>query len=558
MRLLPNQNVLGIAVGERSLRLAEVGPSRTARGRWEVRRVAEFVPATGPGAAGGGGAGEPLPAAAGDAEKSGAEFARFLRDNGFTAPRAVVGVPARWLVAREKELPPSSPEQAADVLRLQAERSFSSELGDLAYDYAGVPDPATATNVLLVAMPRRQLDRVVQLVKAAGRDVAAVVPTTLALAAAPAGEGTDKGGGDGLLLSVTADAVELVARAGGVPRLLRHLSVRGPDLVSRNGTRAAAVAALAGEIKRALAVMPGAKPQGPGRPLHLWDGVGLGEQETTSLGQQLGTEIRPHSGLGGMRMAPAGPAPLPAAADTVRFAPAAALALAGTVRQPGLVDFLHPRLAAPVKRRVGRASVWAAAVGATAVIALLALWLDVRSREAALADLQSRLVAMRPDLESAEAKTERVRTARGWFGEGRTPVLECLREVTLAFPDGEPVYVTSLTFREDRKGQLVGRAPNQSSVLAVMDGLKTSKKFSGVELVDMRNAGGGSREVSFSLSFVFADEADAARATAAPPTPPARPLPRAGGSAGAPLTPRTPAPRNTREGGADRPVTSDQ
>src|SRR5688572_30320945 len=135
MKLLSKNSFLGIAVGDRSITVAEVVPARGSRDRWEARRVAEFVPPQPP-------AGDSAAGAAAAAPESGEAFGRFLRDNGFTPARAVVGVPARWLVAREREVPPASPDQAAEILRMQAERLFSAELGDVSVDYAGAPDPA--------------------------------------------------------------------------------------------------------------------------------------------------------------------------------------------------------------------------------------------------------------------------------------------------------------------------------------------------------------------------------------------------------------------------------
>ena len=254
MKWTGKHSFLGVAVGERSITVAEVAPARRRRRGWEA------APRRGVPAAGAKRAGTDKDAAATEA------FTRFLREHGFAASRAVVGVPARWLVAREREVPPSSPEQAAEVLRMQAERLFSAELGELAVDYAGTADPSEPRGVLLMAMPKRQLERVVRLVEAAGREVAAVMPSTLALADAVAGEsGANGGNADGLVLSLGGDAVELSAHRGGAPRLLRHLPVRGPDLACQNGTRAAAVSSLAGEIRRTVAMMPtGPRPDGAG------------------------------------------------------------------------------------------------------------------------------------------------------------------------------------------------------------------------------------------------------------------------------------------------------
>ena len=65
----------------------------------------------------------------------------------------MIGIPAKWLVVKSKELPPADPALAADMLRLGAEGEFSSELRDLVYDYAGQPSAAKSQTVLLMATP---------------------------------------------------------------------------------------------------------------------------------------------------------------------------------------------------------------------------------------------------------------------------------------------------------------------------------------------------------------------------------------------------------------------
>jgi len=43
---------------------------------------------------------------------------QFLRRNHFSASRCVIGIGARWLVAREKLLPPTSPDLLAGALSI--------------------------------------------------------------------------------------------------------------------------------------------------------------------------------------------------------------------------------------------------------------------------------------------------------------------------------------------------------------------------------------------------------------------------------------------------------
>src|SRR5205814_9150368 len=103
-------SVLGLAVGERSIIAAEIS---IGRDRKQVKRTAAFI--------------FPADASLEKPEELGTSLAQFLRQNNFSTSRAVIGVPARWLMARDKDIPPATPEAAASTLRLQAERRSSAE-----------------------------------------------------------------------------------------------------------------------------------------------------------------------------------------------------------------------------------------------------------------------------------------------------------------------------------------------------------------------------------------------------------------------------------------------
>src|SRR5438477_5933290 len=163
--ILRSNNFLGVSLGDRSIACAEVavnGPRKI------VRRMTTF----------------PLtpelsldkPAALGQA------LAAFLRQHKFSASRAVVGIPAKWLIALEKEIPPSGEEQARGILLLQAERLAVAESGDMVFDYSGKPDPKAPNKVLLVGCLRQRLDQIEAIFDAAGISVQAITSSTLTLA----------------------------------------------------------------------------------------------------------------------------------------------------------------------------------------------------------------------------------------------------------------------------------------------------------------------------------------------------------------------------------------
>ena len=208
--ILRSSTFLGIAVGDRTIGCAEVSSSA---GRRAVRKAATLT--------------LPPGMTLDTPEAVGAALKAFLRENGFTSSRAVVGVPAKWLIARENEVPPADREQVRSMLALAAERLSAAESSDLVFDYAGQIDasPAGPRRVLLVAMLKNRLDQLDKAMDAAGVSVAAVTSTALVLA-----ETARQSGQDLPMLMLGRQGAEMVLHHAGTPRVLRHLSV-----VAQNG-----------------------------------------------------------------------------------------------------------------------------------------------------------------------------------------------------------------------------------------------------------------------------------------------------------------------------------
>jgi hypothetical protein len=318
------------------------------------------------------------------------------------------------------------------------------------------------------------------------------MPSTLALANA--------GQSDGLVLNLSGDSVELSASRDGAPRLLRHLPVRGNDFVSTNGARDVAVSSLAGEIRRTVAMMP--RRDAGSETLHLWDGVGLDVDDARSIASQAGASARTADVASLGLSTPTGH---DTSGDTIaRFAPALALAVAGAKPHRGAVDFLHPRLAAPRKRRIGRRAAWAIGIAGVAALVLLLLWVDVRMTESSLASIRQRLDSDAPRIQNAAHTLDRISAARGWYGDGRPAVLDCLREITDAFPDGgEAIYVRKFSLPESRQGQIIGNSPNRALVVDLVDRMNANKNFADARTDYTLDAGGTSNEVTFSISFTY-------------------------------------------------------
>jgi outer membrane murein-binding lipoprotein Lpp len=490
---LMGHTFLGLSVGERRITAAEV----TVRAdRREVRKVTEFA--------------MPPELSWAEPEKLGDALRQHLRLNHFSASRAIVGVPARWIIAQEKELPPSSPAIAANMLRLQAERLFSLEPGDLVFDYAGQPDSRNPTRVMLVAITRHRLEAIQRMADAAGLSLLAVTPSALALAAA-------QGGASGPVLAVWPDGAELAVRGEGLPRILRHLPVAA--VAVQGGASSRDVSALGSEVLRVVALFP--QNGGGDRCLTMWDAAGLGDEAARVLGNRIGMTVSRHEDLSSLGIAANGRQ----VGDMPRFAAAAALALVGAGRETG-VDFLHSRLAEPKVRRISRRTAWLTLGGLALAAAIGWLLIDVQGYNSQIAAFDAERAQRAEQLKAAERVAARVTHAENWY-RLRAHYLECLLDITRAFPP-DRVFVTLLVLRERQpqtgrgaapqpqamvyRGELQGRAADAGGPAAVARNMQEMqigdtgrKKFPMVSLGRVTDIAQSS-EKQFTITFEYQPE----------------------------------------------------
>jgi len=484
---LRSSGFLGLSLGDRMVACAEVS---VAGGRRVARRLATFhVPQ---------GMSVDKPEALGQA------LATFLRDNGFAASRAVVGFPAKWLIAMERDVPPAGDEEARAMLRLQAERLAVSENGEVVFDFVGEPDASGPNRFLLVGVLRQRMEQVERVLGAAGLSAAAYTSSALALAKV-AGNAAD---GNTPMLVLGRQGAEMVWRnAGGTPRMLRHVSV-----IAANGHGPVSVAPLGSELGRAVSLTRG-NGTPASREMILWDGVGLTSDQVSELSTRSGLSVRPGDVLASLGLE-AAPDAIAAGDDGGHtpdadvFAPALALALAGTEHERLPIDFKRSRLTPPKQRRVGKGTTWAVVGGVVLALGLGGLYFAVEKRQREFNALEADLKGNVDRVKTAQAQVDRTNTARGYF-ETRPPVLDVLREISTLFRDDESIWITSVVAKDDKKVTLQGKADSDRTVRALLKRVKENPKFVDVKFggTQQNNEGTGtqrrSSEVTFSMTLSY-------------------------------------------------------
>jgi hypothetical protein len=468
---------LGLAFNDRGIACAEVAVSGDRR---TVRRMATFV--------------FTADHALEKPEATGAALAAFLREKRFTSSRAVAGVPARWLLASEKDLPPADKQQARAALQLHAERvAVGDSGGDVVFDYAGEANPQAASRVLLVGITRPALDRVQKILDSAGLSVAGI--TSIGLVIADAVSEADRDAG--LLLVGRAGAEMILRQSDGNPRVLRHVAV------SANGHGAPALAPLGAEIRRAVAMTNGT---GPLREMLLLDGVGFDPNQINELSTKAGIPLRDGDELKilGVSAESFSSAQSPAEkSEPIGFYfAAAALAIAGAQSDELPIDFSKSRLAPAKARRLSRNAVVGIIAAIVAIAGISVLYSKVSQQQAVLDDVREQIRKQEERTKPAATLVERVTIARGYY-DLRPKALESLRQLTSAFHDEDKIWVTSWNIHDNGKGTLQGKAADNETVLLLVDRLKKNPKFTTVQLTDSHPGDARTQEFIWSLNFTY-------------------------------------------------------
>lgn len=436
-----NKRVLGIAVGERSLLIAEVNAARSQSG---TKHATFSFPA-----------GLTLE----NSEELGRALGAFLRAKGFTATHAILGVPAKWLMLKTHSLPPVDEQNAQAILNLHSQSLAAAELGEMVFDIAGEYSDLKPSNVTLIGMPASWRGRLLNLAKAAGISVISITPSAMANFA---------GGGDcerALVLSIAADIAELAAFEGNRITFLRHLGCATP------------ITALAPDLRRSIAMLV----VGNDSPAEvtLCDETKLSEADRKAVGDAAGIAVVEHRR---------------GANDSI------ASALASLKDSRGGIDLLHPKLV-PVRRPIVNSRVmWAIATAAVITIIGILVYADLSGIQRDISHSDQRLAAMAPALKVARPFVANMQSIEG-YQRGRPISLACLGDITAMLPEGGPTYLTAFHLQGNTKGDLTGRAATDKDVVHLMDQFETSGRF--LDLNCKIEGKGSGSEITFSVTFTY-------------------------------------------------------
>jgi hypothetical protein len=425
---------------------------------------------------------DPLTAAP---ELVGREIRNQLDAAGVRERHCIVGVPLKWVLTAQTELPPLPEADAASLLQMEAERGFHSDLESLQLANSRSPLAGDKKFVLLAAIPNTHIGALEQVLAAAK-----LKPVSLGLGISalqlPANEKSD----GVLALAVGESNVGLQITAGGV------VALRGLEGAIENeaGRRTLVADVVTREARVTLGQLPG-ELNAKVKRIRIF-----GPKE---LAQQLADEME-------LRFEPMGLKVETVSAYTpdefgVTLPPEASLSGAFSLaagyltEQKPAFEFLPPKPTIieqfVTKYSSGRLRTTGAIAAGVAII-ILGLFLF---QQVQLWRLRSQWSNMQAKVTELQTIQDNIRQYRPWYG-GTFRSLAILRQLSLAFPQDGVVTAKVITIRDDGTVNCSGNAQDNAALTAMEADLS---RLPGVSEVHREQSRGNKPPIQFVFSFKF-------------------------------------------------------
>ncbi len=432
---------------------------------------------------------DPLTAAP---ELVGREIRNQLDAAGVRERRCVVGVPLKWMLTAQTELPPLPEADAASLLQLEAERGFPCDITTLRLAHSRCPLPDGKQHVTLAGILNSQLTSLEQVLAAAKLKPVSFSPGISALVAQASclsdANGQDARSTTGVLaLAIGVSQVSLQITCGGVAAL-RTLEGAIENEGSRRTLHTGFVAR---EVRITLGQLAAGLRESV-RRIRIFGPHDLAQQlademelrfEPAGLNVELVTKYAPDEF--GVQLPPDAP-----------VSPAFSLAARMLTEQTPAFEFLPPKPTALqqviTKYSSGRLrSAGATAAGIIVIVGGLFLFQEIQ-----LLRLHSQWSGMSAKVRELDGIQQQIQKYRPWFDESCRS-LSILKQLTTAFPEDGAVTAKTVEIRDGNAVSCSGTARDNAALLRMLGQLRAANGVTDLKVDQIR----GKAPMQFTFDF---------------------------------------------------------
>jgi hypothetical protein len=431
---------------------------------------------------------DPLTAAP---ELVGREIRNHLDAAGVRERNCVVGVPLKWVLTAQTELPPLPEADMASLLQMEAERGFHSDVMALQIANSRSPLATDKKFVLLAGIPNTHIGALEQVLAAAK-----LKPVSFALGISALQFSGDEKSGGVLALAIGERNVGLQITTGGGVTALRALE---GAIENETGRRTLLADVVTREARVTLGQLPGELREAVKR-IRIFGPRELAQQLADEMElrfEPMGLKVETISAYAPNEFGVALP---PEASPSPAFSLAAGFL---TAQKPAF-EFLPPKPTVIeqfiTKYSSGRLRTTGAVAAGIAVI-ILGLFLIQQIQLWRLRLQWSHMQAKVTDLQNIQ---DQIRQDRPWYDDSFRS-LAILRQLTLAFPEDGTVTAKTIEIHDnDGTVNCSGTASDNQALLAMQAKLRTMAGITDLHLTQVR--GKAPMQFTFDFQYEGADE----------------------------------------------------
>jgi hypothetical protein len=423
-------------------------------------------------------------------ELVGREIRNHLDAAGVRERHCVAGVPLKWALTAQTELPPLPEADAASLLQLEAERGFHCDVATLQLAISRCPLPGGKQHVTLIGISSNHLARLEQVLEAAK-----LKPVSFSLGL-PALQPPKAETSNGVLaLAIGEKHVGLQIACGGGVAAMRVLE---SAMEAEGGRRALQAEVVARETRITLAQLP-AELRAAIRRVRIFGPADLARQladEMESRVKPLGLNVEVVSAYAADEFGVQLPLEAP-------VAPAFSLAARALMEQPPAFEFLPPKPTAWQQITAKYSSGRLQTAGAAAAVVLVIAGGVFAFQQWQLARLNSQWSAMSAKVKDLQTVQDQIQQYRPWF-DNSFPGLAVMRQLTLAFPEDGVVSAKSVEIHDGNAVACSGVARDNATLLQTLGRLRAAPGVSDLKVDQIR----GRSPMQFSFDFQWGNGGD--------------------------------------------------
>ena len=418
-------------------------------------------------------------------ELVGREIRNQLDAAGVRERDCVVGVPVKWILTAQTELPPLPEADAKSLLQMEAERGFHSDVTTLQISDSRSPLADGKKNVLLAGIPSTHLAALENILTAAKLKPVSFASPISALQF----PGDEKSGGV-LALAIGERNVSLQITAGGGVVALRSLEGAVEDEAGRRALHADVVARetritlgqLPGGLRDAVKVIRVFGPRELAQPLVdelelRFEPMGIKvEFVSTYAPNEFGVTLPVETSLSA------------AFSLAARFLVEQKPAFEFLPPKPNFIELFVSKYSSGRLRTTG-----AVAAGVALIIVGIFLFQQFQ-----LWRLRSQWSHIAVKVGELSAIQDNIRQYRSWY-DGTFPNLAILRQLSVSFPEDGSVTAKNIEVRDGGTVTCSGTARDYASLLAMQSRLRAADGVTDVQLQQIR----GKAPMQFVFAFKF-------------------------------------------------------